>query len=164
MLRWRVQVRASASRQARPCEHVVLHIACVNLCSSVTVTIHQPRLQGRLTLLLGPPSSGKSMLMKTIAGQMEPSKALRVRRHTLVLPYAAWHGNWSCWHAPCTHQHASSIILVPFFQKSPASATAAARRWAARCATTASCRLSLTCSARPPMWTRWVGIGCLVGG
>lgn len=33
---------------------------------------------GRLTLLLGPPSSGKSMLMKTIAGQMEPSAALRM--------------------------------------------------------------------------------------
>lgn len=33
---------------------------------------------GRLTLLLGPPSSGKSMLMKTIAGQTEPSKSLRM--------------------------------------------------------------------------------------
>lgn len=47
---------------------------------SAATSISLPRSpQGRLTLLLGPPSSGKSVLMKTIAGQMEPSTVLRVR-------------------------------------------------------------------------------------
>ena len=49
-------------------------------CLTQHAALHTLRLQGRLTLLLGPPSSGKSMLMKTIAGQTEPSKSLRVRR------------------------------------------------------------------------------------
>lgn len=35
--------------------------------------------QGRLTLLLGPPSSGKSVFLRTIAGQLPPSKTVRVR-------------------------------------------------------------------------------------
>lgn len=36
------------------------------------------KLQGRLTLLLGPPGSGKSVLLRTLAGQLSPSKTVRV--------------------------------------------------------------------------------------
>ena len=36
-------------------------------------------LQGRLTLLLGPPGAGKSVLLQTLAGQLRPSSRVRVR-------------------------------------------------------------------------------------
>ena len=44
---------------------------------------HQPvppaLLQGRLTLLLGPPGAGKSALLQTLGGQLLPSNRVRVR-------------------------------------------------------------------------------------
>ena len=42
------------------------------------------RLQGRLTLLLGPPGSGKSVFLQRIAGQLQASKSLRVRPAPVV--------------------------------------------------------------------------------
>lgn len=38
-----------------------------------------PLLQGRMTLVLGPPGSGKSVFMQTLAGRLRPGKHLRVR-------------------------------------------------------------------------------------
>ena len=35
-------------------------------------------LQGRLTLLVGPPGSGKSVLLQALAGRLKPGKHLRV--------------------------------------------------------------------------------------
>lgn len=35
--------------------------------------------QGRLTLVLGPPGAGKSVLLQTLAGQLRPSKKLRMQ-------------------------------------------------------------------------------------
>lgn len=35
-------------------------------------------LPGRMTLLLGPPSSGKTVLLQALAGQLQQSKTLRV--------------------------------------------------------------------------------------
>lgn len=34
---------------------------------------------GQLTLLLGPPGAGKSVLLQSLAGRLRPSKSLRVR-------------------------------------------------------------------------------------
>ena len=34
---------------------------------------------GRMTLLLGPPSGGKSVLLKCLSGRLQPSRNLRVR-------------------------------------------------------------------------------------
>lgn len=35
---------------------------------------------GRCTLLLGPPSSGKSVLLQALSGRLRPHRGLRVRR------------------------------------------------------------------------------------
>lgn len=40
----------------------------------------RPPLQGRTTVLLGAPGSGKSVLMRLLAGHLQPTKALRVRQ------------------------------------------------------------------------------------
>ena len=35
-------------------------------------------MQGRITLLMGPPGSGKSVFLKTLGGRMKPCKELRM--------------------------------------------------------------------------------------
>ncbi len=51
------------------------HPAC-NTCCAVPPTLLQP---GRITLLLGTPGSGRSVLMKTLSGRLRNEKALKVR-------------------------------------------------------------------------------------
>lgn len=46
---------------------------------ALTCLLAGTMLQGRLTLLLGPPGSGKSVLLQTLAGQLRPSQRVRVR-------------------------------------------------------------------------------------
>ncbi len=47
--------------------------------------------QGRLTLLLGPPGAGKSLLLKVLSGRLQRSKHLRVRPGCLLLPCQLLH-------------------------------------------------------------------------
>lgn len=67
-----------------------------------------PPLQGRLTLLLGPPSSGKSVLLKTLAGQLAPSKSLRVGSASLLCSRAACRDFGSA----VLGSHAGAAVLV----------------------------------------------------
>lgn len=52
-----------------------------------------PPLQGRLTLLLGPPGAGKSVFMQVLSGRMTADKRLRVRAAPEV-GLSATHGGW----------------------------------------------------------------------
>lgn len=66
---------------------------------------------GRMTLLLGPPSGGKTVLLQALSGRLRPSRNLRVRQGTLlqaacdVLPACvAGTGHQQLVHWPCA-QH-----------------------------------------------------------
>lgn len=55
-------------------------------------------LQGRMTLLLGPPGAGKTTLLKALAGKLQRSPDLKVRHYNLLGPppgqYAASQDSW----------------------------------------------------------------------
>ena len=65
--------------------------ACWAPPAALTRLLADGLLQGRLTLLLGPPGAGKSVLLQTLAGQLRPSKGVRVRRREKEQPLHSRH-------------------------------------------------------------------------
>lgn len=62
------------------------------------------RMQGRMTLLLGPPGGGKTTLLTTLAGKLQKSRSLKVTR--------------ACIPRPCIHKACIEITTFTHLERS----------------------------------------------
>ena len=130
-----------------------------------------PVPQGRLTLLLGPPSCGKSTLLKVLSGRLKETATMRVSceiKGSARLKRASGFHKLSIMpcrfpvvsHKPCptcafTAPHCTDACAAPHCSAAAYACTALLRRPRAPFSTTAATWTNSMCSAHRVLLTRW---------